>query len=365
MRRRWLRYVLLWLALAALVAASVVPFATGARRAAAPATSEGGPTTGGGRGHDWPAWGVSHRRGAEPVTRAVPQNLTVTPGEPAAALDRRLRAVRAAGGTPVVTVCCGGDAALAAGIARRHPELRHFVVGNDLRSFTRARWDAAAYTGRYNAVYAALKDVNPAIRVGGPSTPMPSVAPAPAGGLSGAWGGVEPRALEAVRYWLTHKIGADFVAVDGAAPPEHDPGLDPFTAVEKFGAVTQWLTAHSDGDLPVWWDGWTAGPAADPGDPRRDALHAAALIQFARGGATAALHAPAADPPSAPLLGRFGRWFPPGTTLLRADAADPRVHVLAQPAQTVAVNTAAEPVTTRVGRHDLRLARYEVRWIDG
>ncbi|WP_019629445.1 hypothetical protein [Actinomadura atramentaria] len=312
----------------------------------------------GGRGSGWPGWGLALPAAGVPVA----QDLRLDGGDaPGPALDRRVRAVRAAGGAPVVTLRPGPRAAalpdLAARVARRYPEVRHYVVGEDTGAL-----DAAAYTALYNKVYAALKGVDPRLRVGGPAVAM---ADRPPGGaatdVGGAWGGVDQRALDAVRYWLGHKAGADFVAVDGPPP---GPG-DPFAALGRYSAVTQWLSAQSDGELPVWWTGWSAPPGAAA---RSGAVQAAALIRFVRGGATSALYRPPGGRTSArdlAVLRAFGRWFPPGTPLRRAASSDPAVLVLAQPRATVAVNTAPRAAVSVVDGERLALRPYEVRWITG
>ena len=201
-------------------------------------------------------------------------------------LDVRVRLMESAGVEPVITLCCAPDwmkggepgetdwsrievspdpehyadfAELAVDVARRYPQVEHFVVWNELKGFfdpERGRWDIESYTQLYNLVYRALKAYNPTIAVGGPYVVMDSWSDADTtshpSAVSGPWGVLDQRALDAVDYWLNHAIGADFLAVDGSNGTE-DEGLltEPHLANEKFTATTQWLVSRTD--LPVWW----------------------------------------------------------------------------------------------------------------
>lgn len=214
-------------------------------------------------------------------------NPSPTPGQRDwESLDRRMELIDATGATPVITLCCAPDwmkggtpgttdwntlespplpehyddfAALAVDIATRYPQVRHFVVWNELKGFAdddRNRWDIESYTTLYNVVLRALKDHDPTLLVGGPYVPMDSWADAATMShpslVSGEWGVVDQRALDAVEYWLANADGADFLAVDGHSSTK-DAGLTvaPEVANEKFAVITRWLGARSA--LPVWW----------------------------------------------------------------------------------------------------------------
>jgi hypothetical protein len=201
-------------------------------------------------------------------------------------LDERVAVIDSAGVTPVITLCCAPDwmkggapgetewsrievapdrehfadfAQLAVEVAQRYPQVRHFVVWNELKGFydpEQQRWDAAAYTDLYNEVHRALKTHDPTIAVGGPYVPMDSWSEADAAShpssISGPWGTLDQRSLDAVDYWLAHADGADFVAVDGSNGTE-DEGLvtSPEAANAKFADVTRWLSGRTT--LPIWW----------------------------------------------------------------------------------------------------------------
>ena len=391
---------------------------------------------------DWPSWGFTHTqfsadRGAPRVAESVRGALAKQPlvqaqaimgwgadnPEPAPgqfdfrSLDARMDLIRRSQGTPVLTLCCAPDwmkggpagrtdwshledapsrkyfrdyAALAARVAQRYPDVKYYVVWNEFKGFfnnTLKRWDYEGYTELYNQVYAALKAVNPDIKVGGPYMVMDSYSSArrPTA-VAGPWGSVDQRSLDAVEYWLEHKRGADFIVVDGATASE-DQGVvpDPFTAVGKFSAITKWLRERDD-RLPVWWAEWYVEPENSGwSSEQRYAVHAAAMIEFARSGTATALYwNPQRDTgecagclwtsthlgdggratPTLALLQAFAKWFPPGTGLREVRASDAAIRVLAQEDKAIVVNTAGREVTATAGDKRLDLRPYEVRWID-
>ncbi|MGH4021359.1 MAG: GH39 family glycosyl hydrolase [Pseudonocardiaceae bacterium] len=392
-----------------------------------------------GVGMDRPGWGFTHTQfsadhGSAPAVAAVQQALAGQPmaqnqhimgwgannPEPAPgvyrfdSLDSRIDFIRATGGTPVITLCCAPDwmkggtpgktdwdrlteaplpehyadfAALSAVIARRYPDVRHFMVWNEFKGFfdeENDRWDAEAYTELYNQVYEAVKAVNPHNRIGGPYIDMarpPSGTTGRASPLRGSWGTVDQRALDAFDYWLAHKRGADFVVIDGHATAREG-GPDEFAALEKLSAVSQWVGARTE--LPLWWAEWYVDPADSGGSGQQQrAVRTAAMIEMAKSGVDTALYwnprpggedcatclwTDTADEgggrslPFLTTLRNFARWFPPGTRLeeIPSPAA---VHALAQPRMLVAVNTLDSPVTVSIDGRDVRLAPYETRWI--
>ena len=195
-------------------------------------------------------------------------------------LDRRMKIIKATGGTPVITLCCAPDwmkggqagqtdwnrlhaaplpkyyddfAALSVEVARRYPQVRHFLVWNEMKGFwdeDRNRWDYEAYTRLYNVVYEALKAAAPAVKVGGPYVVMDMWSNRAAGGhpstLTGKCGTVDRRSLDAVEYWLQNKRGADFVAIDGSLlTRDEGAALPPTVSSAAFGAINQ-VAASAD-----------------------------------------------------------------------------------------------------------------------
>jgi hypothetical protein len=175
--------------------------------------------------------------------------------------------------------------------------VRYFLVWNELKGFfdhTRNRWDIAGYTDLYNRVYKAVKEVRPDAQIGGPYVVFDAWSPESTTShrstLHGPWGVVDQRALNAIEYWLKHKVGADFLTVDGRTATR-DRGLTTtdFAAVEKFAAATKWLRARTS--LPIWWAEIKPTTAEGTGgsDARAAAVMAHALVAVAHAGASRAL----------------------------------------------------------------------------
>jgi hypothetical protein len=345
------------------------------------------------------------------------------------AMDRRVDFVRASGSTPVVTLCCAPDwmkggeagvdntdwsqaaletapdpehfddyAALAVTVAKRYPDVRHFIVWNEFKGFwndAEARWDYEGYTQLYNLVHRALKKVNPEIMVGGPYLVMDSVDPRAeeaSTALKGSWGALDQRIVDAFEYWNEHKAGADFVVVDGSSYTRDDELLpDEFTATDKFTAVSRWVRERT-GDLPLWWAEYYVEPA-DGRDERRGwsearrvAVQAAGLMALAKGGATSAFYwnpekengtdcpgclwtpTDTADGgaklPMYDLLARFGKEFRPGTAHTSVSVDKPDVRVLATDQVILAVNTLDRQTSTKIDGKKVELQAYEVRWLE-
>ncbi|WP_250548689.1 GH39 family glycosyl hydrolase [Pseudonocardia sp. H11422] len=329
-------------------------------------------------------------------------------------LDSRMGFIRESGGIPIITLCCAPDwmkggtagetdwnelttaplpehyadfADLSAVIARRYPDVRHFMVWNEFKGFfdeATKQWKAREYTDLYNQVYDAIKAVNPDNRVGGPYIGMATTSPdiaTTASTLSGPWGSVDQRALETLDYWLANKRGADFVVVDGLATRAGGAG-DEFAALGKLSAVSRWVRERTA--LPLWWAEWHVEPAESGWTDRRQiALRTAAMITMATSGVNTALYwnpSPASEGcapclwtdtrdedggrplPLLSTLQEFARWFPPGTPLEEVPAP-PEVRVLSQPRRVVAVNTVNSEVTVQLDGRAVRLGPYETRWI--
>lgn len=332
-------------------------------------------------------------------------------------LDRRMGLIRRTDGTPVITLCCAPDwmkggragqtdwddierapspehyqdfADLAGEIAARYPDVRHFIVWNELKGFfdERAnRWDYEGYTRLYNLVYEAVKGVNPDNQVGGPYPVMASEPRGWSGSpseLEGPWGVVDQRSLDVVEYWLDHRTGADFIVFD-AATTVSDGRLttDPFTAIEKLRAISTWVRQRTD--LPLWVAEWYVEPrGARWPEPYRVAVQTSALITLAESGVTTALYwspqALRADCPGClwtdtsrrrggqatqmgDVLSGLARYFPAGTELVDLPTSSADVRVLAQADHAVVVSTVDRRVRVTVGGEALSLDPYEVRFV--
>ncbi|MDJ0464570.1 xylan 1,4-beta-xylosidase [Streptomyces sp. H27-C3] len=345
-------------------------------------------------------------------------------------LDSRVDLIRRTGGTPVITLCCAPDwmkggkagaentnwskksletapspehykdfAKLASTVAKRYPDVRHFIVWNEFKGFfddSSKRWNYEGYTELYNLVYAELKKVDQENLVGGPYLVMDSYEPRDqthASSLKGPWGSVDQRVLDAFTYWNKKKAGADFVVVDGASYTRDDELLpDEFKATDKLTAVGEWVRAKS-GKLPLWWAEYYVEPGDDDderegwSEPHRVAVHASGMIAMVRGGASTGFYwnpqnkgakcagclwrstqlaDGGSELPMLTLLARFAKEFPPGTRYeaVQVAAADvPNVRVLADGDAALVVNILDRPIQAKVDGKPFDMAGYEVRWL--
>ncbi|MHB1865656.1 MAG: hypothetical protein ACYCPS_05905 [Candidatus Saccharimonadales bacterium] len=185
---------------------------------------------------------------------------------------------------------------LAAKIAQAFPQVKYFVVWDEMQGFNSGgNLDAANYTNMYNDVYSAIKSIRPDAMVGGPYLPWHTEvcgSGCPSGTLSGPWGYVPTTDQTAMQYWLSHKVGADFVAMDGhtiiasncsatittgySCGAGNNVNIDPLTASQKYAVITQWVKSQTS--LPIWWMESHIQPY--PGSPEAwsDAQAAAARI---------------------------------------------------------------------------------------
>jgi hypothetical protein len=181
---------------------------------------------------------------------------------------------------------------LAVAIARHFPQVRHFIVWNELKGFwtnKKDRWDYEAYTEFYNRVYDALKAYDPTLSVGGPYQTMDSLSQpdrtSRASKIRGAWGTLDQRPLDTIAYWLQHKHGADFIAVDATTGTQDKVVVaTPVAATEKFSAIDAWLKMKTS--LPIWWvESYTPAPSARA----YATAQAAAFARMAKDGVAVAL----------------------------------------------------------------------------
>ncbi|MGW0197036.1 GH39 family glycosyl hydrolase [Nonomuraea sp. NPDC003201] len=386
---------------------------------------------------NWPRWGITHTQysadneppqvveEARGVLGRVPMlqnqhimgwgvgNPEPSPGQfNFRDLDRRLKFMASSRAVPVITLCCAPDwmkggqagrtdwsknhtvapkrehfddyAKLAATVAKQYPTVKHYMVWNEFKGFwdpSTNRWDAEGYTELYNKVYAALKKVNKDIQVGGPYIPIETNSKGGPSELSGPWGTVDQRALDAITYWLEHNKGADFVVVDGASMTNDRGNVpDDFAAQAKFAAITTWLRQKSK-DLPVWWAEWYVEPENSGwSEEKRTAVQATALMEFAKSGVTTALYwnpqqksegdcagclwSPkvGGEMPMAGLLSGFTKWFPAGVRVEPVTTSDPKIKAIGQERQVVMVNTSDREVTATVDGRQVTLKPHEIKW---
>jgi hypothetical protein len=336
-----------------------------------------------------------------------------------ASLDRRMQLVNDTQGIPVLTLCCAPDwmkglpagrtdwskleaapirshyqdfANLAAAAARRYPNVRYFQVWNELKGFYSprlGRWDYEAYTDLYNAVYDALKAVNPDNQVGGPYVVIDTdsnhskLHPS---SLSGPYGTVDQRSLDAIQYWLTHNRGADFIAVDNR-PQLNSTNL--FQASQEFEDVANWI--HARTALPLWWSEWYATPWGQQefNHEQQNAALTSSLLAMMRSGVSMALRwqpqgnmgdsyqgdteslwsdvkEPGGGQPfpfyssTAMLAGAF----PAGTPLYPVVADSPSVDAIASESAVLVVNKTNRTLILSVASTTATLAPFQVSLIE-
>ncbi len=327
-------------------------------------------------------------------------------------LDQRVQLMRDTGGIPTITLCCapdwmkGGDAGatdwstleeaplpryyddfaeLARQVALRYPDVRHYLVWNEMKGFwnpERNNWDYVAYTKLYNRVYDALKSVDRQIKVGGPYLVIEGT-----GTGSGEWWSMRPivdRNREVLQYWLDHKHGADFLVVDRAVKGPHD--TNDYTAAKYlsltplFGDVTRQLRSISH--LPIWW-----AESYFASDAENRAFEAAGLAsmlyhQLKAGAAVSLRWAPQVQPdgdtgqnlftdtlvagggqplPAFYVYQAFRDHFGPGTRLYHAPSSSRDVEALASATKVLLINKRPTPLTVGLGDTAVELKGYEVR----
>jgi hypothetical protein len=142
------------------------------------------------------------------------------------------------------------------------PKVDYFDVWNEMKGFwnTSANtWDYQDYTTMYNDVYRAIKAVRPDALIGGPYAPVGASTAATTShpsSVRGTFGVVDQRALNILAYWLQHKVGSQFVSMDGGPAVTDESG---FASGGYFSAVVKWFRGLSNTTypgsktLPIMW----------------------------------------------------------------------------------------------------------------
>jgi len=236
-------------------------------------------------------------------------------------LDRRMRLGDETGGRVMLTLCCAPDwmkggapgstdwntlevapnpanfddfARLSAEVAKRYPDVKHFLVWNEMKGFwnnAQNRWDYEGYTAMYNKVYTAVKAVRPDALIGGPYVVVdtwPNANTSNPSALSGPWGVFDQRPLDVIDYWNRNKIGGDFVVLDGGIVNKlYTITTDPVTAAAKLETITRW--AKQATGLPVWWAELYPIPPGNLSDAQEADATMVALDYIAKGGGSVVL----------------------------------------------------------------------------
>jgi len=336
-------------------------------------------------------------------------------------LDRRITLMRSMGSTPVITLCCAPDwmtslgtttsefralpptpdhyddfADLARRIALRYPDVKHYLVWNEMKGFWNSslnNWDYAAYTAMYNLIYDALKGVDSTIKVGGPYLVLEGT-----GSNKGDWSTqapISPRDMQVIDYWLRYKRGADFIVVTRRVLDWHDrtsySERELLALPYLFASVSEQLRARTP--LPIWWsEDYCAGGArldyfAANNDWSFQAVCLASVLYHElKGGSAVTLRwqpqgvsgsiyygndenlfsdtrqSGGGQPfPSYWVYQSFDDFFSSGTPLYKATSSSPDVEVLASATRLLLINKRPASTTVDVNGRRITLARYEVR----
>jgi hypothetical protein len=278
-------------------------------------------------------------------------------------------------------------AELARQVALRYPDVRYYLVWNELKGFwnSSARdWDFTAYTRLYNEVYDALKSVDPDLKVGGPYMIIEGTGTERANSPPTAKPIIQ-RNLRGLEYWLGNKRGADFIALDRGLRDFHDStsysDAELLALTSQYARVVQQVQARTA--LPIWFveDGFVGSP---DWDLQAVGLASVLLHELRSGVAVSLRWAPQAQPnapnrgndqnlftdttkpgggqplPNYDVYRAFNQTFPPGTTLYKIASSSPDVEALASDSAVLLLNKRPRPVTVGLNGDLLCLGRYDV-----
>ena len=336
-------------------------------------------------------------------------------------LDRRIALIRSMGATPVITLCCAPDwmtslatttsefralpptpdhyddfTDLARRIALRYPDVKHYLVWNEMKGFwsnTINNWDYAAYTAMYNQIYDALKGIDSSIKVGGPYLVLEGTGSNRGDGSTQT--PITPRNMQVIDYWLRYKRGADFIVVTRRVLDWHDRTSysegELLALPYLFASVSEQIRTRTS--LPIWWseDYCAGGGRLDYFTGNNDWLFQAAclasvLYHELKGGSAVSLRwqpqgvgggiyygndenlfsdtrqGGGGQPfPSYWVYRSFHDFFSAGTPLYKATSSSPDVEVLASSTRVLLINKRPTSTTVDVNGGRITLARYEVR----
>ena len=257
------------------------------------------------------------------------------------------------------------------------------------------------YTYMYNLAYERLMQVArslgiapTSIKVGGPYVVMDTWGAKNRSNLSSiskAYGTFDQRPLDVVLYWLQHKTGAGFIALDGSNGNRDNANpADPFVASEKFADMVKVIRSldntHYPGatTLPIWWAEWYATSYSNTRDDQyNDAIKSYAMIKFLKAGGAVALSwggmgdgmsdtgfwTPTTAGGGQPLpwyysIRALKDSFPPGTTLYKTTVSTSEsIEALASSNKVLLVNKTAKNLTASINGSVVSLTPYQVRLI--
>ncbi|MGZ3623653.1 MAG: hypothetical protein ACXWPS_00840 [Ktedonobacteraceae bacterium] len=254
------------------------------------------------------------------------------------------------------------------------------------------------YTYMYNLVYSRLMQVatslgipTDTIKVGGPYVVMDtwgSKYQSTLSNISRVYGTYDQRSLDVVLYWLEHKAGAGFIALDASnSNRDNINPANPFVASEKFTDMVVWLRSLDNTrypgakTLPVWMAEWYAMPYGNtPNNQYNDAIKSYAMIKFLKAGGSVALlwgglnngasdsglWTPTTAGGGQPLpwyfsYKAFKDYFAPGTAIYNTVVSAPEsIETLASASHIMLVNKTTKSLTASVNGSFFALSPYQV-----
>lgn len=163
--------------------------------------------------------------------------------------------------------------------------VRHFSVWNELKGYYNPSTNSYDYnssagvpsgsnakhgfTYMYNLVYQEIRQVATekgialsSIKIGGPYPSLSIGSSANSmshpSSVTGPWGVLDKRGLDAMSYWLTNKLGGEFISLDGYNTTTFgSDNVDAFGMCDMFAAANNWIRAQNGGSaIPIWWTEW-------------------------------------------------------------------------------------------------------------
>jgi hypothetical protein len=298
--------------------------------------------------------------------------------------------------------------------------VRYFQVWNELKGYynpSTNRWDydtsAGNTTGRhaehgytymYNRAYQRVRlaatnlgiPLNQ-IKIGGPYIGFKTWADSNVGGyattepllMNKPYGTYDQRDVDALKYWLANKTGAEFITWDGGTKNREGINLvGPYAAAEKFYDTVTWLrslnptTYPGATTLPVSYAEWYAFPYDTTSPGPHNSVKTYSAIRFIQAGGwltllwggeqrsipqlNASLYTETSRDGGGQALSWAGSYqalktyFGAGTVLVKTTQDSSNIAVLASAAKTLLVNKTSSTLTVLVNGVSVTLNAYQV-----
>ena len=298
--------------------------------------------------------------------------------------------------------------------------VRYFQVWNELKGYynpSANRWDyntsagntagyhaEHGYTYMYNQVYQRVRAAASSLgiplselKIGGPYLGFKTWSDPGAGGfpttepllMNKPYGTYDQRDVDALKYWLANKVGAEYITWDGGTKNREGTNLvDTYQAAEKFYDTVTWLRSLNPATypgattLPVSYAEWYAFPYNSVDPQYHASVKTYSAIRFIQAGGWLTLLW-GGEERSVPQLnaslytetdvsggGQALTWagayqalktyFGPGTLLVQATSSSTSVAVLASAQKTLLVNKTNSSLTVAVNGVSVTLSPYAV-----